>query len=56
MNFSIEIWLKVGEHEYIYITEVTFYQKLFRFKMATKTFFFFFFFFFWISRNNTDLC
>ena len=23
-NFFNEIWLKVGEHEYIYITEITF--------------------------------
>ena len=31
-EFFNEIWLKVGEHEYIYITEITFFFKLFRFK------------------------
>ena len=35
-EFFNDIWL--GEHEYIYITGITF-KKLFRFKMATKTFF-----------------
>ena len=38
-EFFNEIWLKVGEHEYIYITEITFWKKLFRFKMAAKTIF-----------------
>ena len=38
-KFFNEIWLKVGEHEYIYITEITFKKKLFRFKMAAKTIF-----------------
>ena len=48
-EFFNEIWLKVGEHEYIYITETTFKKKLFRFKMAAKTFFL-------ILRNNANLC
>ena len=39
MEFFNEIWLKVGDHEYIYITEITFKKKLFRFKMAAKTIF-----------------
>ena len=34
-----EILLKVGEYEYIYITEITLKKKLFRFKMAAKTIF-----------------
>ena len=38
-EFFNEIWLKVGEHEYIYITEITFLNKLFRLKMAAKTIF-----------------
>ena len=38
-EFFNEIWLKVGGHEYIYITEITFFFKLFRFKMAAKTIF-----------------
>ena len=28
-EFFYEIWLKVGEHEYIYITEITFEKQLF---------------------------
>ena len=35
-EFFNEIWLKVGEHEYIYITEVTFEKKLFRFKNGSQ--------------------
>ena len=38
-EFFNEIWLKVREHEYIYITEITFFKKKFRFKMAAKTIF-----------------
>ena len=38
-EFFNEILLKVGEYEYIYITEITFLKKLFRFKMAAKTIF-----------------
>ena len=38
-EFFNEIWLKVGEHEYIYITEITFLKKIFHFKMAAKTIF-----------------
>ena len=37
-EFANEIKLKVGEQEYIYITEITF-LKIFRFKMTAKTFF-----------------
>ena len=48
-EFFNEIWLKVGEHEYIYITEITFEKKLFRFKMAAKTIFL-------ILHNNANLC
>ena len=34
-----EIWLKEGEYEYIYIIEIKFLKKLFRFKMMAKTIF-----------------
>ena len=34
-----EIWLKVEEHENIYITEITLKKKIFRFKMPAKTIF-----------------
>ena len=37
IEFFNEIWLKVGEREYIYITEIFFFKRLFRFKMAAKT-------------------
>ena len=37
-EFFNEIWLKVGEHEYINITEITFKKKkIIPFKMAAKT-------------------
>ena len=36
MNFFNEIWLKVGEHRYIYIFEIKFEKKLFCLKMAAK--------------------
>ena len=36
-EFFSEIWLKVGEHEYIYIFEMKFEKKIFCLKMATKT-------------------
>ena len=38
-EFFNEIWLKVGEHEYTYIIEITFLKKLFHLKMAAKTIF-----------------
>ena len=38
-HFLMKFGLKVGDHEYIYITEITFKKKLFRFKMAAKTIF-----------------
>ena len=37
--FFNEMWLKVGEHEKIYISEIKFRKKLFHFKMAAKTIF-----------------
>ena len=43
------MWLKEGEREYIYITEITLKKKLFRFKMAAKTIFL-------ILHNNANLC
>ena len=39
-----EIWLRVGEHEYIYITEIIFFFKLFGLNN------------FLILRNNANLC
>ena len=42
MEFFNEIWLKVGEHDYLSITEKTLK------KMAAKTFL--------ILRNNANLC
>ena len=39
IEFFNKIWLKVGEHENIYITEITFFKNLFRFKIAAKNFF-----------------
>ena len=41
-EFFNEIWLKVGEHEYIYITEITFLKN--------------YSVFFLILRNNANLC
>ena len=38
-EFFNKIWLKEGEYEYIYITEITFSKKLFHFKMVAKTIF-----------------
>ena len=46
-EFVNEIWLKVGEHDYINITEITFEKKIFRFKMAAKKFF-------CVKRNVSD--
>ena len=37
--FFNAIWLKVEEHEQIYITEIKCLKILFRFKMAAKNFF-----------------
>ena len=48
MEFFNEIWLKVGEHEYIYIFEIK-VKKLFCLKMAAKTRFV-------TLCNNADLC
>ena len=36
MEFFNEIWLKVGEHEYIYIFEIKFEKNFFCLKMAAK--------------------
>ena len=49
MEFFNEIWLKVGEHEYIYIFEIRFDKKLLNLKLAAKTSF-------GTLRNNADLC
>ena len=49
MEFFNEIWLKVGEHEYIYIFEIKFEKKIFCLKMAAKTSFV-------TLRNNANLC
>ena len=49
MEFFNEFWLKVEEHEYIYIFEIKFEKKLFCLKMAAKTSF-------EILRNNAYLC
>ena len=49
MEFFNEIWLKVGEHEYIYIFEIQFGKKIFCLKMAAKTSFV-------TLRNNANLC
>ena len=38
-EFSNEIWLKVGEHEYIYITEITFFKNYFVLKWRPKQIF-----------------
>ena len=38
-EFFNEIWLKVGEQEYIYIIEITFEKKLFVLKWRPKHFF-----------------
>ena len=38
-EFVNEIWLKVGEHEYIYITEITFEKKYSVLKWRPKHFF-----------------
>ena len=48
MEFFNEIWLKVGEHEYIYIFEIKF-EKKFCLKMAAKTSFV-------TLCNNANLC
>ena len=49
MEFFNEIWLKVEEHEYIYIFEIKFAKKLFRLKMAAKINFV-------TLCNNANLC
>ena len=49
MEFFNEIWLQVGEQEYIYIFEIKFEKKLFCLKMAAKTSFV-------TLRNNANLC
>ena len=38
-EFFNEIWLKVGEHEYIYITEITFEKNYSVLKWRLKQFF-----------------
>ena len=38
-EFFNEIWLKVGEHEYIYITEITFLKNYSVLKWRPKQFF-----------------
>ena len=38
-EFFNEIWLKVGEHEYIYITEITFLKNYSVLKSQPKQFF-----------------
>ena len=38
-EFFNEIWLKVGEHEYIYITEITFFKTYSILKWRPKQFF-----------------
>ena len=48
MKFFNEIWLKVGEHGYIYIFEIKF-EKIFCSEMAAKTSFV-------TLRNNANLC
>ena len=48
-EFFNKIWLKVKEHEFIYIFEIKFEKKLFCLKMATKTSFV-------TLRNNAHLC
>ena len=47
MEFSNEIWLRVGEHEYINICEIK--KKIFCLEMAAKTSFV-------TLRNNANLC
>ena len=47
-EFFNEIWLKVGEHEYIYITEITFLKNYSILKWRPKQFL--------ILRNNANLC
>ena len=49
MEFFNEIWLKVGEHEYVYIFQIKFENKLFCFKMVAKTSFV-------TLCNNANLC
>ena len=55
MDFFNEIWLKVGEHEYIYNVEIKFEKKkkkkkkLFCLQMAAKTSFV-------TLRNYANLC
>ena len=48
-EFFNKIWLKVKEHEYIYIFEIKFEKKLFCLKMAAKTSFV-------TLHNNAQLC
>ena len=46
-EFYNEIWLKVGEHEYIYITEITFEKNYSLLKWRAKQVF---------DTNNANLC
>ena len=41
MEFFNEIWLKVGEHEYIYIFEIKFEKKVILFKNGNQNKFLF---------------
>ena len=47
-EFYNEIWLKVGEHEYIYITEITFEKNYSVLKWRQNNFL--------ILCNNANLC
>ena len=49
MDFFDEIWLKVGEHEYIYIFEIKFEKKNIPFKNGGQTSSV-------ILHNNANLC
>ena len=49
MEFFNEIWLKVGKHEYIYISQIKFEKKIFCSKMVAKTSFV-------TLLNNANLC
>ena len=39
-KFFNEIWLKVGQHEWIYITEITFKKKIILFQNGGRNIFF----------------
>ena len=49
MEFFNKIWLKVGEHECIYIFKINLKKKLFCLKLAAKTSFV-------TLCNNANLC